>query len=429
MHHTYVGGQSGTGKTSLLAEMARQFMEHGNGVFCVDMNNSGSAETLANRMLDLIPPDRIDDTIIIRPASNTGSSVGFNLLDQGNPETVARDIEALMTALYNDVQGVNLRKLLFHGVQTLVEAGGYTLNDLPYLVAPSTPDEEAWASSVIKNVRDAELRRFWAIWQGKDKKSRANEAGPLLNRFWQLTARPEARDLFGQTKSSFTMDEVVLGNKIVIIDLAGISDDTALPMATLLINALWTSVNRNRAEKPNYLFLDELQLTAKLPVNIDDMFRRARQMNLGVNAATQYMETMDARIKAAIPNTVRNRIIFRSGNFEARMWRDEMDRNLVGEFDLQGNEPYEAYAQLSTGTGRPTPISIRAVKPSPATGTRQRVLERSRRLYLKPSDEIMREGLARRTVKLERSENTKPEVTMGIRPWGPDDYPRVEPRP
>lgn len=420
VHHTYVGGQSGTGKTSLLAEMARQFMVHGNGVFCVDMNNSGSAETLANRILDFIPANRIDDTIIIRPAFNTGAAVGFNLLDQGNPETVARDIEALMTALYNDVQGVNLRKLLFHGIQTLVEAGGYTLNDLPFLVAPDSPEEEAWASSLMDNVRDADLKRFWALWKSKDKRLRTNEAAPLLNRFWQLTARPEARDLFGQTRSSFTMDEAVNGNKIVVIDLAGISDDTALPMATLLINALWTSVNRNRAEKPNYLFLDELQLTAKLPVNIDDMFRRARQMNLGVNAATQYMETMDHRIKAAIPNTVRNRIIFRSGNYEARMWRDEMDRNLVGEFDLQNNEPYEAFAQISTETGRPTPVSIRAITPSPPTGTRQHVLERSRRLYLRSSDEIMREGIARRTAAPPKR-NNKPVPDMGIREWKDDE--------
>ncbi|AZZ51438.1 hypothetical protein [Rathayibacter festucae] len=418
VHHTYIGGMAGTGKTSLLAELARQDMENGYGVICVDMNNTGSTETLANRILDFVPAHRIDDTIIIRPAANLGAAVGFNLLDQGNPETVARDIEALMTALYSDVQGVNMRKLLFYGVQTLAEAGGYTLNDLPYLVAPDGDDQTAWAHQLMDNAKDADLQRFWSMWKTKKKDDQLREASPLLNRFWQLTARPEARDLFGQTESAFTMDDVVMQNKILIIDLAGVSSDTALPMATLLINALWTSVNRNRPEKANFLFLDELQLIAKLPVAVDDMFRRARQMNLGVNAATQYLQGLDQQVKAAIPNTVRNRVIFRSGNDEARLWRDEMDRSLVGETDLQSNEPFEAYAQLSTRTGRPSPISIHAHTPSKPTGTRERVLRHSETRYLKSSEAILREGIARRTAKIAHGP-AKAGVKIGVDPTKP----------
>jgi hypothetical protein len=215
------------------------------------------------------------------------------------------------------------------------------------------------------------------------------------------------------------MDEVVTRNRILIVDLAGVSSDTALPMATLLINSLWTSVSRNRPEKANFLFLDELQLISKLPVNIDDMFRRARQMNLGVNAATQYLEGLDKQVKAAIPNTVRNRIIFRSGNEEARMWRDEMDRSLVEDRDLQGNEPFEAYAQLSTEHGRPSPISIRAHAPSSPTGTRAAVLERSRRLYLRPSEEILREGEQRRAPKKRPDDPSSEPKHIGFNPTRP----------
>jgi len=61
--HMYIVGKTGTGKTTLLENIAIQDLQSGNGVGIVDPHGE-----FAEKMLDFVPSGRINDVIYFNPA-------------------------------------------------------------------------------------------------------------------------------------------------------------------------------------------------------------------------------------------------------------------------------------------------------------------------------------------------------------------------
>ena len=76
--HTYVIGQTGTGKTTFMKNMIIQDIKDGKGVCFIDPHGD-----LANEILDLIPQERIDDVVYFNPA-DPKMSIGLNMIES-NP--------------------------------------------------------------------------------------------------------------------------------------------------------------------------------------------------------------------------------------------------------------------------------------------------------------------------------------------------------
>lgn len=327
--HMYYGGGIGSGKSTGMANCAAQDMAAGHGVVVIDAGNSESGEALFYRVLDLVPRRRLDDVIVIDVNKDRFNPVGFNVLDQGNARQVVDQITELIGHMYKDTSGVWMREILFHGLYTLAEHGGYTLMDLPRLIQPKTQEESAWADQLVRGVKDPELKDFWIRWDNYSTRDRAAHAEPLLNKIWQLVARSEIRNIIGQTKSSFQWSDVLKENKIVLISLVGLPKDTASILGTLFVNAIWTAAQTMTPDKANFLYMDEFQLMTRLPMNLDEMLRLARKHKLGAVLGTQYIDDLSQDMKSAIINAVRTRVIFSTSSKEARMWQNEFGRQVV----------------------------------------------------------------------------------------------------
>lgn len=394
--HAFTGGKTGMGKSTFNANVFAQVVAQGGGAIVIDASNSDSNESLYSRALNYIPRDRIDDVINVDIDASRYNPVGFNLLDQGSPRIVVDQITNLFTNLYSDTKGVWTKELLFYGLYTLAERPGMTFNDLIPLLTPRTADEVAWADEMIRNVKDPELLQFWQRWTNYSRTDKDRYSQPLLNRAWQLTGRPEIRNIIGQSESSFKMRDVLEGNKILLMSFRGLPPEEAKLIVTLMFNALWTDVQKLAPEKPNFLFLDEVQLIAGLPLGLDDILNRARKHNFPVFAATQYMEDLPAEVNHAIINNTGTRVIFRSSNTEARKWMMEMGRQYVSEHDFTHIRQYEAIAQVANAAGSATPITLKALPPLPATGVAREVVRRSAQRYGRPIEQVQQEAIARR---------------------------------
>ncbi len=102
LRHTYVVGQTGTGKTSILKNMIVQDIRNGEGVCFIDPHGSDIEDILA-----LIPPERVDDVIYFDP-TNIEMPMGLNMLeyDQNHPEQksfVTDELLSIFKKLYKDV--------------------------------------------------------------------------------------------------------------------------------------------------------------------------------------------------------------------------------------------------------------------------------------------------------------------------------------
>ena len=413
--HIYYGGSTGSGKSTAMANNFAQVVKEGYGGIVIDASNSESGESLFSRALSYVPSERLNDVIVMDVNRSRNRPVGFNVLDQGNPRVVVDQITDILGYLYSDMMtGVWRRKLLFHGLYTLAEWPGATFLDLVPLLTTSTDEEKMWADQVVSSLKDTELQRFWRDWRKLAESERMTYMQPLINRSWQLTSRPEVRNIIGQSQSSFKMSDVLRDNKILLVSLSGLPSETAMLLGTLLVNALWTAAQTMTPDKPNFLYLDEFQLMTRLPMGLDDMLARARKHKLPMVLGTQYLEDLPTELRNAVINNARSRVIFQSSAKEARTWMNEMGRQHVTENDFVRIRKYEAIAQLVTDSGIGTPITLKSLAPIKTTGVDREAVRRSAETYgrdIKDVESRMVEG---------RQGTGKPKRTpsrIGIRPW------------
>lgn len=408
LKHLHVLGPTGSGKTTLLTNLIASDMADGYGVIMIEAKGDLFKGALAR-----IPSSRIKDTIIL-DVTERNLPVGFNILEQGNPAAVIDQLYELFYSLYPDTRGVWMRELLYHGLHTLAEQGGMTFVDLDTLVSPRTKQEIAWAEELRRNVKNPELRDFWERWADLKDNEQERNAAPLHNRIWQLTSRPELRNIIGQSKSSFYMDDVIRDGKILLINLAGVPKEAASIAGTLIMNAIWSSVQRVKSEKSNYLYVDEFQDFIRLPVGAEDMLAKARGFGLAFTLAHQHLGQLTDDIEAAVLANARSKIVFGlESSDDARRMQKAIGGDSFTEHDFLNLDTYEVVAKISTEKGSSL-ATLTTPPPSPVTGNWDAVLKQSREQYGRPVDDVKQQIAERRVSN--KPVNTK-RLPIGIRAW------------
>ncbi|MCJ7826505.1 ATP-binding protein [Patescibacteria group bacterium] len=100
--HLYIIGKTGTGKSTMIANMAINDMRNGEGVAVIDPHGD-----LSNALLDFIPSNRINDVAYLDP-SDTQHPFHLNPLEIENVvqrEIVASGIVSIFYKLYNHWPG------------------------------------------------------------------------------------------------------------------------------------------------------------------------------------------------------------------------------------------------------------------------------------------------------------------------------------
>lgn len=411
--HTYVGGMTGTGKSVLLANAARQDMATGHGVIIIDASNSNSKETLFHRALDYIPRERLNDAIIMDVAASTDRPVAFNLLDQGNPMMVIDQLASLMKQLYPDSQDVWTRELIYHGMYALVDYGNASIIDLLSLIRPR-PEELPWVKAVIKSVTNPHVKAFFSEWDNFTPEEKRKRSQPLYDRLWQLNNRPEIHNILGQSKSAFSVKDVLENNRLLFINLAGLPEDTASLLGTLIFQALWTEAQNLTPKRENFIYLDEVQAMTKIDVNLADMMARGRKHKFFLTTSTQHItEKLSEAARMAIVNNAGTKILFTMpGSKEARFWVPEFGGRLVADTDIMGLRRFDAIAQIATEKGPGEPVTFTASPPATPLGTADRAVSVSGNKYGTPVDQVQEDIDARRMIEPEAA---PPVGAMGRR--------------
>src|SRR3989344_4443628 len=136
--HLYIIGQTGTGKSVFLKEMARQDIQSGKGICFIDPHGD-AVETL----LGYVPKDRLDDVIYFNPG-DIERPLGLNFLeyDPSHPEQkslIVNELLDIFNKLYNmSVAGGPMFEQYFRNATMLVmedPASGNTLLEVGRVLA------------------------------------------------------------------------------------------------------------------------------------------------------------------------------------------------------------------------------------------------------------------------------------------------------
>jgi len=122
--HMYVLGQTGTGKTTLLRNLAIQDIESGRGLAVVDPHGE-----FVQSLLETVPENRVKDVIYFNPI-DTDFPIGFNILEIKDPDLkhlVSSGLMSIFTKIWANVWSARMEYILNNTVLALLDTPNTTL--------------------------------------------------------------------------------------------------------------------------------------------------------------------------------------------------------------------------------------------------------------------------------------------------------------
>ena len=390
--HTYVIGKTGTGKTTLLENMAIQDIRNGNGVGIVDPHGS-----FAEKMLDYIPEDRIKDVVYFNP-SDVDYPIAFNIMEDVGPEQrhlVASGLMSVFKKLWPDVWSPRMEYILNNSILALLEYPNATLLGVNRLLA-----DKDFRKEVVANVSDPVVKAFWEQEFAKYTDRFAAEATPAIqNKVGQLTANPLIRNIIGQSKSSFDFRDAMDGKKILIMNLSKgrIGESSSNLIGAMLITKIYLAAMSRAAsagkEQPDfYLYVDEFQNFASEA--FQDILSEARKYGLALILAHQYIAQMLEGVRDAVFGNVGTHIVFRVGPADAEV----LEKEFTPEFtidDIVNLSLANIYLKLSIDGVPSRPFSAVTLPPIDNRGIsiRSEIIEASRKNYCNVREDVEKDIL------------------------------------
>jgi hypothetical protein len=391
--HIYSIGKTGVGKSTLLLNMAVGDIQNGNGICVIDPHGD-----LAGKILNSIPTERAKDVIYFNP-EDLHFPVGFNPLYTAYLNSNLQITSGLISTfkkIWVDSWGPRLEHILRHCIQTLLEYPGATLLDIQPLLT-----DAAFRSRVLFHVQDSSMRSFWYNEFNKYTPAFRSEAiSPILNKVGLFSASPILRNIFGQQQSSFDMHKVMGGGKILICNLSKglLGEDVSTILGSFIVTAIQLAA-LNRASipeedrRPFFLYVDEMHSFVSL--SFADMLAEVRKYKLGLFLTHQYIEQLQAPIRAAIFGTVGTMIAFRLGAADAQDLAREF-QPVFNEADLISLPRYSMYIKLMIDGATSRPFSAQTMPPPQASESyKEQIIEFSQKKYGRAQTVVEREVFAR----------------------------------
>ncbi len=384
--HLHVIGPTGTGKSTLLANLILQDIKAGRGVVVIEPKGDLIQDVLAR-----IPAERVDDVVVLDP-TEAERPVGLNPLQSRGrrPELVADQVLAVFHGLYEQNWGPRMQDILHASLLTLAERGDSSLCALPALL---TSDEvrRRFRSGIDDPIA---LEPFWAWFESISDAERQQAVAPVLNKLRPFLLRKSVRAIVGQVDPLFRIDEVFTKRKIVLCSLAKglIGPEASALLGSLLVAELWQAVLGRASvppakRHPVVVYADEFQDYVHLPTDMADALAQARGLGVGLTLAHQHLAQLPATLRSAVLANARSRVCFQLSGEDAQAVA-RLSGGALEANDLQRLPRFNAYAQVMVGGELTQYASIRTVPLDPPTNDPQLMRRQSASRYGRPVAEV-----------------------------------------
>lgn len=343
--HVYIVGKSGSGKSTVLFNLAMHDIMLGHGVAIIDPHGD-----LAEAVADCIPAERTHGVCYL-DAADTAYPVGFNPLAHIAPERHALAASGIVSAfkhLWGDSWGPRLEHFLFHGLVALLSSPRATLIDLPRLYT-----DEQFRATLIARVRDPITARFWhQEYPQYDERYRAEAAAPILNKAGQFAASPALRAILGQASPKFDLSYAMDHRQVLIANLAKgqIGEQATNLLGSLLVShlqlvAMGRSALAPEKRVPFFAHIDEFQSFGTN--SFASLLSEARKFAAHFCLANQYVDQLSPPVRAAVLGNAGVLLVFRVSGADAELLAPEF--HPVPATELVDQAPYEGWLRRGIG--------------------------------------------------------------------------------
>jgi DNA polymerase III delta prime subunit len=333
MRHFYVVGQTGTGKTTILEAMARQDAKMGHGMAVMDPHGD-----FASGLLPHIPTESCWWCHILQ-SEWYGSPDGSE-----SPRSTGCRRERIRRSRCDEDDDKTLRKWSIwstnsgllsqwcpytHGIPSWWCTHGYS----PSLYRWKFPMERR------RTLQNKIVKSWWDYTYAAMGDREKKEMIPYFQaKFSGFITNELLRNIIGQTKSSFQVDDIMNTGKILLINLSkGILGDLNSKLLGMIFvtKIQGAAMARQKIDKELrkdfFFYMDEFQNF--VTDSIESILSEARKYRLSLNVAHQYLsqlEQSDALTKSSV--NLKNAIFGNVGSMMSYKVGAEDAENLEKEF-------------------------------------------------------------------------------------------------
>ncbi len=405
--HVYLIGKTGMGKTVMMENMAIQDIQRGNGLAFVDPHGEA-----AERLLDFIPSNRVNDVIYFNPA-DLDFPLAFNVMEKvdfRHRHLVAGGLMGVFKKVWPDVWSARMEYILNNSILALLEYPDSTLLGINRMLAD--PD---YREKVVDKITDPVIKSFWVNEFARYTQRYEVEAtAAIQNKVGQFISNPLIRNIIGQVKSTIDIRKIMDEGKILILNLSKgkVGEDNSRLLGALLITKLQLAA-MSRVDIPEekrrdfYLYVDEFQNFATEA--FAGILSEARKYRLSLILGNQYIAQLEemtqmgksSRVKDAVFGNVGTLIIFRVGAEDGEF----LEKEFLPEFnieDLVNLTKYNIYLKLMVDgvAGRPFSAETLPPFPLPEKSYKEKIIKVTRERYT-TKREVVDEKIKRWTGFLE----------------------------
>jgi len=338
MMHMYIIGQTGTGKSTLLWNMARQDAARGIG-FCLIDPHGDLAESLAAS---------IKGDVILWNVADPNSPYGYNPLTRTSkalrPLVASGLVEALKKQ-WADAWGVRMEHLLRYSILALLEQPRTDVRDIMRMFL-----EKDFRHEVISTISDPQVLKFWTEeLPAMNYKNAADGLAPIANKLGAFLAHPIIRKAICEPDIPIRFRQIMDEGKILIVNLAKgqLGGDISNVLGGLIVASLTNAAFTRHTvpedqRRPFMLYVDEFHsFTTEA---IADMLSEVRKYGLGITLSHQHVQQATPAVFASIMGNVGSQICFRIGATDAPILSRQLGKVLPQ--DLINLPNYAAFVRL-----------------------------------------------------------------------------------
>lgn len=386
--HIYIVGKTGTGKSTMIANMAINDMRNGEGVAVVDPHGD-----LCDILLDYIPSNRINDVAYLDP-SDAEHPFCLNPLEVKNEafrELVASGIVSIFYKLYSYSWGPRLEYILRNTILTLLHVPQSTLLQVPELLT-----NELYRAGVVGKLSDQVLKNYWQNEFNKMTPQLRSEAiSPILNKVGQFLSSQTIRNIVGSPTSTVDLETMMNDGKIVLVNLSQGKlgeDNSALLGAMIITKIQLAAMNRvylaEGDRRDFYLYVDEFQNFATN--SFIKILSEARKYRLCLSLANQYVGQIEEDVQKAIFGNAGSIVSFGVGAADARTLSREFGEKYE-EAELVSLGNYQIILKLAIDNHTSQPFSgVTLPLPRSKNQNREKVIRVSQERYGKRMEKAVK---------------------------------------
>ena len=379
--HMYVIGKTGTGKSTLIANMIINDIRNGEGVAVIDPHGD-----LCEILLDYIPSYRVNDVVYLDP-SDAARSFSLNPLEVKNPEQrelVVSGIVSIFNKLYAHTWGPRLEYILRNSLLSIIDLPGSTL-----LMIPQILTEDDFRRKAVAQMHDKILKSFWTNeFENMHPRLKSEAISPILNKIGQFISSTKIRNILKSPKSTIDIEKIMNNGQILIFNLAQgkLGEDNAALLGAMTITKIQLAAMNRVSQKEHerrdfYLYVDEFQNFAT--TSFIKILSEARKYRLNLILANQYIAQIPEDVRAAIFGNAGTMMSFIVGAEDARYLAHEFVERFKEE-DLLALANYQAITKLAVDGITQSPFVCKTLPlPQSRTQTREKVLKVSSERYTK----------------------------------------------